>query len=104
MVNDFQAINRAREQARGRALDLSEFDYTASAELFPSRGKRNSGNIMYKRFSTAAEALRFAVEELPPPALLGAYLEVDEVRFGFKEMHGLYENAAYPLTRRTTAD
>ena len=94
-MNDSQAINRAR----GQAEDLSGFDYTASAELFPSRGKRNSGNIAYKRFSTAAEALRFAVEELPSQALIGAYLEVDEARFGFQEMHALYENAAYPLKR-----
>lgn len=103
MINDSQAVNRAREQARRQAQDLSGFDYNVFAELFPTRGKKSRGNIKYKRFSTAAEALRFAVEELPPAALIGAYLEVDEVRFGFKEMHCLYENAAYPLTRPATA-
>jgi hypothetical protein len=95
-MGNAQAVNRARKQAQ----DLSEFDYHSSAELFPSRGKRNSGNIKYRRFSTAAEVLRFAVEELPPPALAGAYLEVDELRFGFLEMQSLYESAAYPLRRR----
>ena len=99
MVNDVQAVNRAREQAQ----DLSGFDYNSSAELFPSRGKRNSGGVKYRRFSTAAEALRFAVEELPPPALTGAYLEVDELRFGFREIYSLYENSAYPLRRRAAA-
>jgi hypothetical protein len=30
---------------------------------------------------------------------MGAYLEVDEARFGTQEIRYLYENAAYPLTR-----
>ncbi len=98
-MGNAQAVNRARQQAQ----DLTEFDYNSSAELFPSRGRRNSGGIKYRRFSTAAEALRFAVEELPPPALAGAYLEVDELRFGFREIQSLYENAAYPLRRRAPA-
>ena len=102
MFNDSQATNGARRPVRGQAEGLTGFDYTASAELFPSRGKRNSGSIAYKRFSSAAEALRFAVEELPPPALLGAFLEVDEARYGFKEIHSLYEDAAYPLQRPAT--
>ena len=96
MVNDTQAVKRAREQTR---RDGQTFDYNSTAELFPSRGK-NSRNMKYKRFSTAAEALRFVVEDLPPPALTGAYLEVDEVRFGFREMQSLYEDPAFPLTRR----
>jgi hypothetical protein len=100
MLNANKATNHAGE----RALDLKGFDYSAPAELFPSRGKRNRGNITYKRFRTAAEGLRFAVEELPVSGLIGACLEVDEARFGHQEMRALYENAAYPLLRRTTAD
>lgn len=103
MLNDVQQLKRASAQARVQARDQNGFDYGASAELFPSRGKRNSGGITYKRFSTTAEALRFAVEELPPRALIGAYLEVDEMRYGFQEMRSLYEHAAYPLKRRATA-
>jgi hypothetical protein len=103
MLNDVQDVKRASAQARAQAQDRNEFDYKAPAELFPSRGKKNSGSITYKRFSTTAEALRFAVEELPPRGLIGAYLEVNEVRYGFQEMRSLYENAAYPLRRRTMA-
>jgi hypothetical protein len=99
MSEEVQAINRAREQAR-KHEGLIGFDYAAPAELFPSRGKKGRGPVSYKRFDTAAEAIRFAIEGMPPPALLGAYLEVDEARFGLHEIHHLYESAAYPLKRR----
>ena len=93
-------INRVRDQAREQMQGLAGFDYGAPAELFPSRGNKGRGRVAYKRFDTAAEAIRFAVEDVPPAALLGAYLEVDEARFGLQEIHSLYENAAYPLKRR----
>jgi hypothetical protein len=94
-----QSIKRVQEQARKQVRDLNGFDYNAPAELFPTPSKTRTGNLRYKRFDTAAEALRFAVEEIPAPALMGAYLEVDEARFGTQEIRCLYENAAYPLTR-----
>lgn len=55
------------------------------------------------RFDTAAAALRFVIEELPAQALLGAYLIVDERRFGVEEIRYLYENAGYPLARSAAA-
>jgi hypothetical protein len=39
---------------------------------------------------------------MPPPVLLGAFLEVEEKRFGAKEMRFLYSSAAYPLRRGET--
>jgi hypothetical protein len=92
-----QSINRARDQAQKR--DVSDFNYGAPAELYPSRIKKGRGRVTYKRFDTAAEALRFAIEEIPSAVLLGAYLEVEEARFGVAEMRNLYDNAAYPLKR-----
>ena len=101
-MSDVQTINRVRNQAR-QEIELEAFDYSAPAELFPSRsvkGKRTT----YRRFDTAAEAIRFAVEEVPAAALLGACLEVDEVRFGLAEIHQLYESADYPLKRAAAGD
>ena len=54
------------------------FDYTALAELYPTRSyKLRAGIIKYRRFEVAAEAVRFAMEELPPEFLRGTYLEVE---------------------------
>jgi hypothetical protein len=97
MTNDIKANERVREQALNQAQDLNGFDYDASAELFLGRTKRGDGQVKYRRFDTAAEALRFAVEQMPASALPGACIEIDEVRFGSREIRYLYDNAAYPL-------
>jgi hypothetical protein len=76
------------------------FDYTALGELYPTRGyTRRAGSVTYKRFEVAAEAIRFAMEELPREYLLGTYLEVEEERFNGSEIRSLYESGNYPLPR-----
>jgi len=74
-----------------------QFDYAALAELFmlSPRGR----NTNYRRFSTAAEAIRFAMEELPASLLVGAVMEVEEVRFDHRALRELYSCDAYPLDR-----
>ena len=80
---------------------MAEFDYCAAAELFPTR-RRPSGRqpFGYKRFAQASQAIRFAMEDLPPECLTGAFLEVDEQRYGSDDIRRLYESADYPLARR----
>jgi hypothetical protein len=80
---------------------VAEFDYGAAAELFPTRRRLSRREPFgYKRFEQASEAIRFAIEDLPPECLVGAFLEVDEQRYGSDDIRRLYESPQYPLARR----
>jgi hypothetical protein len=80
---------------------MTAFNYNTEAELFPTRARKSKPRAFgYKRFEKAADAIRFAMEELPPALLVGAFLEVNEERFSDRDIRQLYESVDYPLTRR----
>jgi hypothetical protein len=71
------------------------------AELFMGKRKRGRGQpLRYRRFATAAEAIRFAVEELPAVRALGAWMQVGDERFDGDDIQRLYESDDFPLQRR----
>jgi hypothetical protein len=79
---------------------MSNFDYDAPAELFPARGKRGKRTPGYRRFDTAAEAIRFAIEQMPGELLGGTVLEAKDGRARGARIRELYDGAAYPLARK----
>jgi len=82
---------------------VGRFDYSAPAELFPTRSRKGNRSMRYRRFAKAAHAIRFAIEELSPDLFTGAHLEVNERRFNCDGIRRLYENAGYPLARRSVS-
>ena len=77
------------------------FDYAASAELFiPKRKSGVRQPLSYRRFATAAEAIRVAVEEFPALRRLGAWMKVGDERFSGDDIQRLYESTSYPRRRR----
>ena len=86
-----------------RGPEVQLIDYDIEAELFPSRSRQSGrASFGYRRFARAADAIRFAIEDLPPRLLVGACLEVDEGRYDAHGIRQLYDSSAYPLVRRVS--
>jgi hypothetical protein len=78
---------------------MMTFDYAASAELFmPKRKGGARPTLSYRRFATAAEAIRFVVEGSPAARTLGVWLQVE--RFNGDDIRRLYESTSYPQRLR----
>lgn len=82
---------------------MDGIDWESAAELFPSRSRKARYQLSYRRFDRAAEAVRFAIEDLPRELFAGAYLEVDEVRYDAGGIRRLYDSDTFPLLRRAVA-
>jgi len=89
------------------ATEAELFDYSTEAQLFSSRrgnSRRKSLGYQplgYKRFARAADAIRFAIEDLSPELLPGTFLAVADVRYEGAQIRRLYESSDYPLARAT---
>jgi hypothetical protein len=76
---------------------MTEFDYSAPAELYPAQGRQG---FKYRRFLNAGEAIRYPVEKLPTNLLPGTRLQVEDGEYDDKQIHALYESERYPLPRK----
>ena len=82
--------------------NIEAFDYSTSADLFSMTNRNGRRQPMsYKHFESAAEAIRYAIEEIPTQNLVGTLLEADDSRYDGKEIRRLYASSSFPLARKT---
>jgi hypothetical protein len=73
----------------------------ARAELFLGSDRMTAQAQGGRRFSTAANAVRFAMEEAAPVSLRGALLLIGAVEYAGPEIAQLYGDLAFPLPRKS---
>jgi hypothetical protein len=96
-------IKRATKAIGVAESEIMTFDYSVPAELYlAKRGGGQRKRLQYRCFPTAAEAIRFAIEDFPPIRTLGAWMQVGRARFDSNEIQRLYDSGDYPLRRRTS--
>ena len=78
---------------------MSNFNYSAPAELFGSPGRQRR-SVSYRRFASGAEAIRFAVEGISAALLAGVTLQSEDDRFDHRAIRALYDGPKYPLSRQ----
>jgi len=76
-------------------------DYRMEASLYYAKSASPKPKaLVLRRFAKAAEAIRFAVEDLSPALLQSCSLEVNESHYLGQEIRPLYDDRAFPLRRR----
>ena len=103
---DLNGDRQATPSNQGKSLlfldqETMTFDYGVPAELFMAKRKGGArSRSISRRFDTAAEAIRFVVEEFPAIRALGAWMRVGNERFDGEDIHRLYKSQKFPLRRR----
>lgn len=72
-------------------------DYSAPAEVYATPG-RGARRMFYRKFPSLAEAVRFAIEDLPR-SMKHPLAETDTARFEGAELRALYDAEDFPLPR-----
>jgi hypothetical protein len=76
------------------------FDYRRPAAVFMETPTGRGRPLGYRRFWSAAEAIRFAIEELPATGMQ-VWLEVGQERYSNAAIRQLYDSLDYPFHRRS---
>jgi len=84
------------------ATETPNDDYLPEAELFAVQRLGRKRNLFYQRFDTAAEAIKFAVEDMPEGSS-NVTLETEFSRLDAKAIVALYVADGFPLQRRPVA-
>ncbi len=84
---------------------MTDFNYDAPAEFYGWKGQgMRRGAVTYRRFTTAAEAIRHAIEDVSSTALRSCALEANGKRIQGREIWTLYANPRFPLQRASPSE
>jgi hypothetical protein len=75
-------------------------DFQARAELYLGSDWQTASAQGARSFRTAAQAIRFALEEAAPVSLRGARLIIGDMTFSREQLTWLYRSPDYPLPRK----
>jgi hypothetical protein len=78
---------------------MDKFEYDAPADLYWSDRQGPRKRPVYRGFARSAEAICFAIEQLPPSAQPSAIMEMGDDRIAFAQIRALYDSERYPLIR-----
>jgi hypothetical protein len=79
---------------------MTQTDYLARAELYLGSDRDQAMAQGPRTFRTAAQAIRFAIEEAAPVSLNGARLIVGNDSFTGRDLARLHRSPDYPLPRK----
>lgn len=80
---------------------MEHFNFERPADVFVgNKGLRRRGPVKYLRFSSGAEAIRYAIETVSRDLLSATAIETDDGRFSGSAIRALYDQADYPFPRR----
>lgn len=81
---------------------MNTINYNAQAALYLGSDQNVAFAQGARRFSSAAKAIRFALEEAAPVSLRGARMIVDGRTYGASDLLDFYKKDGYPLLRKAT--
>lgn len=79
---------------------MTSIDFHARAELYLGSDWQAAAAQGPKTFRTAAQAIRFALEEAAPVSLHGARLRIGARTYSNDELSWLYRSPDYPFPRK----
>ena len=79
---------------------MKTIDFNAEASLYLGRDWRTALEQGSRRFPSAAKAIRFALEEVPPVSLHGTRMIVEGRTYSPRDLQKLYGDREYPLHRK----
>ena len=95
---EVQLISHFRLKVLDPGFDIDSFGRYSL--ILQTLGKIETAMIRAQDHYHGSSAGLNAIEELPEPLLLGAYIEIEEARLGHKDIRTLYDSAEFPLEKR----